>query len=188
MNAAERQTFFHAFVKNRAFVAGFAEQIEHHGGRKLFRRAEGQVTDRPQMLLKLARRGAVNGMVAAVVRARSGFIHKQLAVFCQKHLYRQQATNIEAAYDFFGQSLCLGGHERRHASGAKQELDKVGFRVKIHFHGRENGDFVVGISGGDNGDLGLNRGEFFGDTSAGQQFLLQIFRRAQDGDPFAVVA
>src|SRR5438105_3553311 len=67
------------------------QQVRHRGWSKNFGGAERQAADRPDVLFELARRAALDGPMAGVMRPRSQLVDQQFPIALEKHFDCQDA-------------------------------------------------------------------------------------------------
>src|SRR5579864_6992966 len=99
------------------------------------------------MLLKLRYYVAFNSLMAAIMRARSQFVYQYFAVLIQKHFYCKQADYVKTICYTLGNTICFLMNFKGQGRGCDQELNKVGFRIKLHFHHWESFGFTIFVAG-----------------------------------------
>jgi len=91
-----------------------AEHVRHHRpGRPGRGVTERQVEDRTQVLLELTRDGAVDRVVAGVVRAQRELVDDQAPAGQDEELHGEQPLDVEVDSDRAGDCAGLGENRRR---------------------------------------------------------------------------
>ena len=164
---------FHARVAEEAVPIRFdatrpaiAEDVDHDGGAQQIGAAKGQACGAAYLLFKLAGEAGVDGVMAAVVWARSKFVYEQFSVHV-KHFDGEKADDAQCFGNAFCQfraiALSAWGKGSRNGAAVQNMVAVLVFR-----HG-ESCHFAAKAACDDDGAFGVERDPFFEDTGRGAE-------------------
>src|SRR5262249_19965077 len=176
----------------RIIVDVVADQIGHGDLAVADGLAQRPPGNRPDMLLALRDRCAVQRPVSAIVSARPYLLYQHLLALSirnHEHLHREPADIIERSGDLFGNATRLGGQRVRDVGGRSGDLENV--IAMLVFGDVIAFDVAIGGARRDDRDFALERDEGLEDGGFGAELIpdaLDVVALADDGLALAVIA